>query len=270
MHFRIFKCQSSIMKNIFERLQQIDEDGLEISTRNIINESYKLYTKIILKSGLVLLLTAMAAASIASFIITVNFENPEEILKNLVTINPLNFALDELLLYVVGLSIATAIGSMLTAGFIRMAADASLEKKVQLSTAFVYFTKKSGFLVFIAHFIISLLFTSLSLLLQHNELSLVSLALNWIINSLTSLITPLLIFGNLTILQAFKYSSQVVNKKPLTIIFLLTWSSFLASAGVLFFVVGIFFTLPYIFCVHLVLYKQTIGLENEDKQIEVL
>ncbi|SFJ50002.1 hypothetical protein [Myroides guanonis] len=254
------------MKNIFKRLQQIDADGLEINTRNIIDESFKLYTKIVVKSGLVLLLVAMVAAIIGSIVISTNFENPEETLKNLITINPLNFAFNELVAYIVVLSAATAIGSILTAGMIQMAADASKDKKIKTSTAFLFFTKKNGFYVFIAHFLISLAFTSISYLLQYSELSLVSLALNWIINSLTALVTPLLIFGNLSITQAFKYSAQVVNKSPLTIIFLLTWNSFLASAGILFFVVGIFFTLPYLFCVHLVLYKQTVGLEEEYEQ----
>lgn len=254
------------MENIFKRLQQIETGGLEINTRNIIDESYKLYTKIVLKSGLVLLFVAIAAAIVSSIIIATNFENPEETLKNLVSLNPLHFALDELLMYVVALSVATAIGSILTAGMLRMAADASLDNKIKTSTAFYYFTKKSGLYVFIAHFFISLVFTALSFFLQHHELSLVSLALNWIINSLTALVTPLLIFGNLSISQSFKYSARIVNEKPLTIIFLLTWNSFLASAGILFFVIGIFFTLPYLFCVHFALYRQAIGLEEEEKE----
>lgn len=251
------------MKNTFKRLQQIQNGGLEINTRNIIDESYKLYTRIVLKSGLVLLFVAMTAAIVSSIVIATNFENPEETLKDLVSINPLHFALDELIMYVVVLSIATAIGSILTAGMMRMAADASQDNEIKMSTAFCYFTKKSGLYVFIAHFFISLTFTALSFLLQHHELSLVSLALNWIINSLTALVTPLLIFGNLSISQAFKYSARIVNEKPLTIIFLLTWNSFLASAGILFFVIGIFFTLPYLFCVHFALYRQTIGLDEE-------
>lgn len=254
------------MKNIFKRLQQIDAEELEISTRNIIDESYSLYTKIVIKSGLVLLAVAMIAAIVGSLIISTNFENPEETLKGLISINPLNFTFDELLIYITALSTATAIGSILTAGMIQMAADAAKGKVVKMSTAFRFFSKKNGFYVFIAHFLISFAFTSISFLLQYSELSLVSLALNWIINSLTALVTPLLIFGNLSVKQAFKYSAQIVNKKPLTIIFLLTWNSFLASAGVLFFVVGIFFTLPYLFCVHLVLYKQTVGLEEDDQE----
>ena len=256
------------MKNIFKRLQQIDAEGLEINTRNIIDESYKLYTKIVVKSGLVLLLVAMAAAIIGSIVISTNFENPEETLKSLVTINPLNFALDELLIYIIALSTVTAIGSILTAGMIQMAADAAKDKTVKMATAFKFFNKKHGLYIFIAHLLISFVFTSISFLLQYSELSLVSLALNWIINSLTALVTPLLIFGNLSVTQAFKYSAQIVNKKPLTIIFLLIWNSFLASAGVLFFIVGIFFTLPYLFCVHLALYKQTVGLEEEPIEIK--
>lgn len=250
------------MKHIDKRIQQLKQSDFILDTRVLLDESFKIYSKIVLKAGLSIMLIAFLSALLASGYITSNFPDPQQTLTELMQLNPLEFDLDQLALYVAGLSLATALGSVVAAGLIRMASQAYKGLPFGIATAFYYFKQKQGLYVFVAHFAITMVFTCISFLLEDLNLNMVAIAFNWILSSLTSLVTPILIFAKQPLLKAFKYSTDIINLKPLSIIFLLTWNSFLASAGVLFFVVGIFFTLPYIFCVYFALYNQTIGLEE--------
>jgi uncharacterized membrane protein len=93
----------------------------------------------------------------------------------------------------------------------------------------------------------------------------VSMAINWLINTLTIFITPLIIFGNQKPLEAIKNSIMVVNKQPVPIILTVVLNYFLVLSGLFFFVIGFLFTLPYLFSVYFTLYKQVIGYTPEEE-----
>ncbi|MGL4584863.1 MAG: hypothetical protein ACRCVU_17985, partial [Flavobacterium sp.] len=64
-----------------------------------------------------------------------------------------------------------------------------------------------------------------------------------------------------------KNSIMVVNKQPIPIILTIVLNYFFLISGLLFFVVGILFVLPYLFAVYFVLYKQVIGYNLEEEKL---
>ena len=256
------------MDKFSNKLARIDQEGSSITMDGIFREAFTYYPKTVWMAALAFFTVAVIAFTATSIGVSNYVEDPQEFALSLAEFNPIFLDLPELIYYLLGMSLASAIGSILSAGLLQMVADAFQNKKVVLKTAFKYFFHKIGFYILITHFGITILFTTLSLVLQMQELSLVALAINWILNALTALVTPLLIFDRLNPIQAIKYSVQIVNKQPFTIITTLLLSSFLIGAGALFFIIGLFFTLPFIYCIYFAVYNQTIGFGEVEKSEE--
>lgn len=251
------------MKDIQKRLKAIETEGINISIFNLLSEASKIYPKIALMSGLASILVAILFSVVGSFGLFLYTQDAKIIVSFITNFDPLFLEIDDLITYLLVMSLGTGIFAIFSAGFIKMAADAYQDKLVLLSTAFTYFKKKACLQLFAAHFIISLLFTALSLYLQMEHLQYVALGVNWLISSLTVLVTPLIIFGNLTALRAIKSSIDIVNKQPLQVIAFFLLSSLLAGAGLLIFIVGVIFTLPFIYCAYFILYQKTVGYVEE-------
>ncbi|WP_430613635.1 hypothetical protein [Flavobacterium sp. JP2137] len=252
------------MKDIQNRLKAIETDGINISVFNLLNEASKLFSKIALMAALATVLLAVVFSIIASIGLLMYSQDPEVLVVLTTKFDPLFLEIDGLIAYTLAMSVGTGIAVIFSAGFVKMAADAYLGKLVLLSTAFTYLKSKASLQLFAAHFCITLLFTSVSLYLQMEHLQYVALGVNWLINALTVLVTPLIIFGKLSAFSAIKHSINIVNKQPLQIIALLLFGSLLSAAGLLFFIVGIFFTLPFIYCVYFILYHNTVGYVEEE------
>ncbi|MBW3519449.1 hypothetical protein [Flavobacterium sp. NKUCC04_CG] len=253
------------MKDIQKRLNTIQTDGIEISTFKLLSEASKIYPKIALMAGLATLLVGIICSILFSIGLFLYTQEPKVMVSLLTNFDPLFLSFDGLITYTLALSIGTGISAIFSAGFVKMAADAYQDKLVLLTTTFTYFKTKACLQLFAAHFVITLLFTVLSLYLQLQNLQYVALGINWLVSSLTVLVTPLIIFGNLSAFSAIKHSVDIVNKQPLQIIALLLFSSLLAGAGLLLFIVGVIFTLPFIYCVYFILYQNTVGYVDETK-----
>lgn len=256
------------MDKFSNKLERLNQEGTSITMDGIFREAFIYYPKTVWMAALAFFTIAVLAFTATSIAVTNYVENPQEFALSLAEFNPIYLDLPELSYYILGMSLISALGSILSAGLLEMVANAFQDKKVVLKTAFKYFFHKIGLYILVTHFGITILFTSLSLVLQMQELSLVALAINWILNALTALVTPLLIFDRLNPIQAIKYSVQIVNKQPFTIITTLLLSSFLIGAGALFFIVGLFFSLPFIYCIYFALYNQTIGFDEASKSEE--
>lgn len=251
------------MKKFTEKIERIEKDGVHLSLNSIMNEAVKYYPKTALPSGLAFILLTFLISLLSILLFINQVEDATKFVEQLTQFNPASLSLKQLSLYIIALTLVSALGSILNAGLIQIVADVSGHKIPRIKTAFRYFTRKEGLYIFMAHFTVTLLFNVLSQYLQIQNLTLVSLAINWLINTLIVLVTPLIIFDQLSPWQAIRYSIQVVNKKPATLIFILILTSFLVGIGALFFIVGLFFTVPFLYCIYFAIYNQTIGYSEE-------
>ncbi|MEC4113535.1 hypothetical protein [Myroides pelagicus] len=255
------------MNNLNDKLKHIKENGYLIAPFNVMGEAFSYYKRTVLPVISSSLFIFFAVMLIASTVITNNFELDKE--DPVVMQEQLTALMNEwvgllatppyLYYYLLASVIATALSSIVIAGFFKMNADAAMGRYPRFLSAFKYFVSIKGLYVFIAVIIISSLFTIISVPLQLMELGMVALALNWLIHTLTIFTIPLIIFGDSKPLAAIKNSIMVVNKQPIPIILTIVLNYFLLMSSLFLFIIGILLFLPYLFSIYFTLYRQVIG-----------
>lgn len=256
------------MDNTKQRLKDIAENGLNLQMNNVMSEAFAYYKKIVIPaSAALMLLTFLASIGFSSILLKMYGEDTEAVLEQLQTFSPMNLPLDQIYIYLLVMTGLTAFSSILMAGFLEMAANAYKGKRSSLFLAFKYFINVKGLYLLIIHFVVSIVLSTIVFFLQMEGLGMVAMAINWLVNALIVFVTPLIIFGNLSPIQAVKNSVMVVNKQPFTIILILLFSYFVVGAGLFFFLVGVFFTIPFLFSVCFALYRQAIGYYPKDDKL---
>lgn len=256
------------MDNTKQRLKDIAENGLQLNTNSIMSEAFAYYKKILIPtSAALMLITFLASLGFSSLLVKFYGDDTEAVLEQLQSFSPMNLPLDQIYIYLLVMTGLTAFSSILMAGFLEMAANAYKGKRSSLFVAFKYFIKVKGLYIFFIHFVVSIVLSAIVFFLQMEGLGMVAMAINWLVNALIVFVTPLIIFGNLSPIEALKNSVMVVNKQPFTIILVLLLSYFLVGAGLLFFLVGVFFTIPFLFSVCFALYRQAIGYYPEEEDL---
>ncbi len=261
------------MQNIQEKLEQINQEGVNIEPAKVMKEAFDLFKKTTLSaaSGLMLIgfiLSFLTSALLVKFVDS----DPEVISEKFMNLNPLEFSGSQMGIYLLLGSVITAVASIFTAGFIYSNYKADNQQRPTMFNCLRYFTKKQAFNIFIAQFTMSIIFSSISFALQLVGLNMVALAINWLINILLLFVVPLIIFADLSPFSSIAKSVMVVNKKPLTYIFIMLLNYMIIimvamllvslGLGAFFLVLGIFLTLPMLFSVFYVLYKHSIGVFN--------
>jgi uncharacterized membrane protein len=187
----------------------------------------------------------------------------------------------------VGLTIITLIFSVfmaalfipLTAGFIQIAHNAQIGEDFSFNTAFEHFKGRHFKELFLSALIINLTTQGISIagqLLISDPVSgtaivtnlLVSL-ISLVITVLTLLTIPFIIFGNLNALEAIKASISVCGQKFFTVLILLIIITICAILGFIGLCIGIFFTLPLVYSLQYAIYRNAVGIDNEDELAEI-
>ena len=249
-----------------KRLQEINEQGYSLSAGQIMVEGFKYYRSTFFASSTALMLLIFSLSFGVSAFLTRYFDgDTDQIIKLLEGFDPFKLSLEHTAIYLSSLTFFSALSSVLLMGFLKIVAVASTQKRPSIFLVFKYFISTKGLMIFFAQFIVAILFSTITFFLQAEGLNLVALTINWLINILVIFVNPLIAFGNLGPLEAIKQSVMVVNKQPIAILFILLLNYLLVSIGFFLFVVGIFFTLPYLFCVLFTLYKEIIGYYPEEE-----
>ena len=257
------------MNNLKQILQNINENGYLIQPFGVMKEAFEYYKKTLLLTATTMLLFIFSASFIGSFTMIQTglldaTATPEEIqsqlldLINQITEPPLLFY------YLAITVIVNAIASILVAGYYKINAEAALNKIPSFLSVFKYFVSVKGLYIFIIQIFLNLAGVFISTLLKEVNLEMVSVIITWLINILTVFTTPLIIFGKMSPFMALKTSINVVNKQPIPIMLTLILNYFLASSGLFLFLIGVLFTVPYLFSVYFTLYKQIIGYNIEE------
>lgn len=258
------------MTNLQEILNNIKKNSFVLAPFQVMSEAFLYYKKTFFLVITSLLITLFAFSLIASSIVGqfITFDENPEVLQE--QVKELTLKITEapyFYYYLVFFAIFTALGNVLIAGFYKVNADVSLNKVPSFLSSFKYFLNIKGLYIFIAHLLISIVFMGITIPLKAMNLEMVSMAINWLISTLTIFTIPLIIFGHLNPISAIKNSIMVVNKQPIPIILTIILNYFFLISGLLFFVVGILFVLPYLFAVYFVLYKQVIGYNLEEEKL---
>lgn len=267
------------MKPTLQRIQEIKRLGYALDLGETINDTFANYKKIALLSGAVILLVIVASivivAGLASLIIGVSSatETFTEISKGAFSSTGLAISL---VLSIVGAGLFAPI----TAGLIQMAHNASVTEEFDFGTAFIHYKTAYFKELFLSAAIITLIGSGFSTLFQIMTVhypdsdfvqigTIASSLIGVLLQLFTILMIPLIIFGNLTAVDAIKGSFTVVAKNFWIILLLLLVCGVFIVFGLLAFCIGILFTLPAFYSLQYIIYKTALPIEEENELEEI-
>ena len=144
----------------------------------------------------------------------------------------------------------------------KMAYCADHDQEFHITTFFSYYKLSYFIPLFVATFIITLFNTGISTASELVGQPLVGSLVTMIVSFYSLLTIPLIIFGKLTAIEAIKASVTIVSKQPLVLLSLVAVSMIASIVGLLVFCIGVLFTIPFVYSLYYILYKEIIGFEE--------
>jgi hypothetical protein len=256
-----------MQQNIKKKLEEINRNGLHLETGALIDQSFENYKKIALMAGLAFLILAIIITVFLVGGVSV-FYGLEQYVQDFSHLEQNGLSRNFIIISALVNTVIAAITAPFSAGIIKMSSDADHNREFSVGTAFEYYKSTKFVPVFTASLIIGLTSALIGALLQLLNMNFVGTFVSMIISFLTCLTLPLLILGNLSVKDAIINSISLVNKAPLTIFLALIVAGIGAIIGIIAFCLGVFFTIPYIYCMHYTIYKNIFGSdENEIEEI---
>jgi hypothetical protein len=253
-----------MIKTTQDRIEEIKKNGYTLDFGNVFNHAFENYKKIALYGGLMIfvifvLLSILAfGVLIAIFgsLAVVDFLKPENL-------KPEEFSLNTLLIFS-GISILiSCLISPLTAALIKMAYCAERDEEFHISTMFEYYKAPYFKEIFIATFVISIISSISSTVINYTQIPVISFVVTVIIELFTILMIPLIIFGKLKAIEALEASILIVSKQPLILLGLIVVGSIGTLVGLIGCCIGIVFTLPFLNSLYYAIYSEIIGFDPE-------
>ncbi|HRB73058.1 MAG TPA: hypothetical protein PK776_14540 [Flavobacterium sp.] len=256
-----------MQQNIKKKLEEINRNGLHLETGALIDQSFENYKKIALMAGLAFLILAIIITVFLVGGVSV-FYGLEQYVQDFSHLEQNGLSRNFIIISALVNTVIAAITAPFSAGIIKMSSNADNNREFSVGTAFEYYKSTKFIPVFTASLIIALTSALIGALLQLLNMNFVGTFVSMIISFLTCLTLPLLILGNLSVKDAIINSISLVNKAPLTIFLALIVAGIGAIIGIIAFCLGVFFTIPYIYCMHYTIYKNIFGSdENEIEEI---
>jgi hypothetical protein len=259
-------------KTVKVQIEEISANGYQLDFGTVFESAFENYKKIALYAGLMLLvfsflITVLVFAGIVSYIGIENIEDFGNKMKQMSTLKvmPLEIALP----LNSGLILISAMISPFMAGFLKMADCGEKGEEFHVSTMFSYYKFPYFSSIFISVILIGIISTGLVMLLEYAGLSFVGTVTTLLISFTTFLTIPLIVFGNLNVLDAIKYSITLVSKQPLLLVGLTIVAGIGAALGIFGLCIGVFFTWPFMYSMNYVIYKSIIGFEESSEINEI-
>ncbi|HMK07204.1 MAG TPA: hypothetical protein VK476_06720, partial [Flavobacterium sp.] len=183
--------------------------------------------------------------------------------------NVTNFSAVGTVIYILVTSLFGGLTAPFTAGIIKMSHCAATKQDFSIGTAFDYYKSPYFKEIFIAAVIIALFTNGANVGLQQLDLPFVAIIPSCIIALLCILTIPLIIFGQLTAVEAIQASAMLVSKQIFPIIGLLIVSLIIACLGLIGFCIGMFFTIPFLYACYYCIYDEIIGAEFKSELDEI-
>lgn len=252
------------MKSTLNQIEDIKKNGYSLDFSNVFNHAFENYKKIALYAGLILLVFSIIAiffgGGIFAAVYGVQYLN-EDFIKGLQNEQTTTYLLA---IYSLAIAFVAAIFSPFTAGFLKMALCADKDEEFNVSTIFSYYTSRYFPQLFVAMLLISLTSGLISVAFNMAGIMFIDTIIALAITVFTSLTIPLIIFGDLSAIDAIKSSIVLVSKQPLTIILLLFVGGVGSAIGLIGCCIGIAFTIPITYSIKYALYNAILNIEQED------
>lgn len=250
------------MNQTLQRLKDIEQNGYQIDFGNIINEAFENYKKIALYAGLVIFVFSilfvifisgtLIAAMGAQFI-------SEELSPEKFKIE--NWNETQLLIFNIITIIVTCLLSPFQASFLKMAHCGKLDVEFRITDLFSYYKLPYLTKIIFSTFIISIFSLILTTLFKTIHFEILGIIIAYFISFITILSVPLIIFGDLEIFEAIKYSIVIVFKQPIIILGLVVVSFIGAMVGLMACCIGVLFTIPLFISMNYTIYSSIVGID---------
>ena len=261
------------MKNFTQQIQDIKDQNYELDFSDTLSQAFDNFKKTSLIQGAILFLLMimifMLLMGITGIIMGVGLTT--DFFTNLQAAQ-LQESNTSIILQLIINVLATSAIAPLSAGMIKIAHNAEIQKPFGFSTAFEYY--KSTYLkdLCLSMLYISLVTASINsiskiLMTGGNTgyevfLFPILVLLNIMIPLLTFLSAPLIIFANQNATNAIKISIFLVLKKFWTILLLLFLGCVLASLGIIMLCIGLFFTIPILYSMQYIIFRNAIQIDE--------
>jgi hypothetical protein len=254
------------MKNIKDQIEEIKRDGYELDFGTVFEHAFENYKKIALYAGLMLLVFTILFGSLL-FGIAISIFGVETVTEALKPENlkPETFSEKFLLIYTATVILITCLLSPFQAGFFKMADCGEKGEEFHVSTIFGYYKSPYFMNIVASTFIITLMSSGLSILLDFTGIKTIGLLASLTISFITFLTIPLIVFGKLNAVEAIKSSMIIVLKKPSLLLRLLIVAIIAVFIGFFAFCIGLFFTLPFLYSMKYSIYNFIIGIDSTNK-----
>lgn len=249
-----------------KRLAEIKEQGYELDFGTVFNNTIENYKKIALYGGLMIFVffTLFSLVLFGLAVAYIGFPELKAIFK------PENLNLESLPLNILFyVSVATVIIAAVTcpfpAGLTKMAQNADKDEEFGIATMFQYYKAPYFVELIIATTLLTIVGSAMQNTIAYFQIPFLGYVLSSILSLFTFLTVPFIIFGNLKAVESIKASILVASKQPLTLLGLIVVSSIASWIGFLGCCIGILFTIPFIYSLNYVVYKEIIGFESLDE-----
>lgn len=251
--------------HVQNRLEEIKKNSYTLDFSIVFNLAFENYKKITLYGALIIfvffvLITVIATIGLIAIFGAAalsDFFKPENLKPEIFSFNTL--------IVLSGISIVTSsLLSPLPTAFIKMAQCAENDEEFKVASMFHYYKAPYFVALFASTFIVALVSSAISLLLNYFEIPFVNVLFTIVISLFTLFVVPLIIFGKLTAVEAINASILIVSKQPLLIFALAVVGYIGTMVGFIGCCIGIFFTIPFMYSLYYSLYSEIIGFPVKD------
>jgi uncharacterized membrane protein len=260
------------MEPVKERIEAIRINGYELDFGTVFEHAFENYKKIALYAGLMLLVffVVLSILFMMGMISYIGVENMEDFSKKMTQFSELKEKPLDIVLQINAIMILlSGLLNPFMAGFFKMADCAEKGEEFHVSTMFTYYKSPYFANIFVSIFIITLVNTGLSVLLELAGLSIIGTLISLTLSFITFLVVPLIVFGKLNSVEAIKSSVIIVSKQPLVLLGLLITAIIASAIGIFGFCIGILFTMPFIYSMNYVIYSSIIGIDLSTEKEEI-
>ncbi|RVT71744.1 hypothetical protein EOD40_16730 [Flavobacterium sufflavum] len=251
------------MKSKKDRIQDLKNNGYSLEFEAVFNLAFENYKKIALYAGLLFLVSTIffIAASFLIIAFTYGLANFQALMKP-ENFEPKNLSDNFLLAYVGCVTFFSCLVSPYFAGFIKMAHCAEIDEEFHVSTVFEYYKFSYFIELFLATLIISILSLGFTSILDKTGIPILGFLASLSVSFLSILAVPLIIFDKFNAIEAITTSASLVSRQPLLLLGLMVIAYLAMLTGFFFFLIGFFFTFPFMSSMNYAIYRSIIGFEE--------
>jgi hypothetical protein len=256
------------MNNIQQRIQEIKTKGYDLDFSDVFNQTIENYKKIAILGGMSFIIFSIFIGMIfgGGFVL---LSGANSMAENLANFNISSFSIVDLLIYLVTLVFISCITAPFYSGILKMAYLADQNEEFDIGTATEYYKGNYFKELVTSSAIISLFSVGLTVLLEKAGIPFVGAFLSYVISFMMFFVNTLIIFGNLKAIEAINASLVVVSKKIPLLIALIVVALVICFLGFIGLCIGIFFTMPFIFSMKYIIFKNIFDLKQVSEIDEI-